>query len=174
MKRVDLVRHVEAHGRVLLREGDNHSGFVNHPARRTSIIPRHREVNDYLARKICRDPENPEPRCRTERCNPHRDGARDGALGHIALVPYRRPWKVGRRREFFYDGLVPFEHFIPVREDLSDLSAQIDWAESHPDHARRIAEQGRAFACAHLCRRHALEHLGRTILSLGGARPITP
>ncbi|WP_345785787.1 type II toxin-antitoxin system HicA family toxin [Gemmatimonas sp.] len=61
MKRVELVRHVEAHGCVLLREGGNHSGFVNRPARRTSVIPRHREVNDYLARKICRDLEIPEP-----------------------------------------------------------------------------------------------------------------
>ncbi|WP_345785906.1 type II toxin-antitoxin system HicA family toxin [Gemmatimonas sp.] len=61
MKRVDLVRHVEAHGCVLLREGGNHAVFVNRPARRTSVIPRHREVNDYLARKICRDLEIPEP-----------------------------------------------------------------------------------------------------------------
>ena len=61
MKRVDLVRHVEAHGCVLLREVGNHSVFVNRPARRTSVIPRHREVNDYLARKICRDLEIPEP-----------------------------------------------------------------------------------------------------------------
>jgi len=50
VKRVDLVRHVEAHGCALLREGGNHSVFVNRAARRTSVIPRHREVNDYLAR----------------------------------------------------------------------------------------------------------------------------
>ena len=61
MKRVDLVRHVEAHSCVLLREGGNHSVFINRPARRTSVIPRHREVNDHLARKICRDLEIPEP-----------------------------------------------------------------------------------------------------------------
>jgi predicted RNA binding protein YcfA (HicA-like mRNA interferase family) len=61
VKRVDLVRHVEAHGCVLLREGGSHSVFVNRAARRTSVIPRHREVNDYLARKICRDLEIPEP-----------------------------------------------------------------------------------------------------------------
>jgi len=61
VKRVDLVRHVEAAGCMLLREGGNHSVFVNRTARRTSVIPRHREVNDYLARKICRDLEIPEP-----------------------------------------------------------------------------------------------------------------
>ena len=61
MKRIDLVRHVEAHGAELLREGGNHSVYVNRTARRTSVIPRHREINDYLARKICRDLEIPEP-----------------------------------------------------------------------------------------------------------------
>jgi len=61
VKRVDLVRHVEARSCALLREGGNHSVFVNRAARRTSVIPRHREVNDYLARKICRDLEIPEP-----------------------------------------------------------------------------------------------------------------
>lgn len=61
MKRIDLVRHIEAHGGELLREGGNHSVFVNRKARRTSVVPRHREINDYLARKICRDLELPEP-----------------------------------------------------------------------------------------------------------------
>ena len=61
MKRVDLVRHVEAHGCIFPRESGNHSVFINRPARRTSVIPRHREVNDYLARKICCDLEIPEP-----------------------------------------------------------------------------------------------------------------
>lgn len=97
-----------------------------------------------------------------------------GYSGRVKLLLFAgRPLFLQSRRwrEFFYDGLVPFEHFIPVQEDLGDLSAQIDWAESHPDHARRIAEQGREYACTHLCRHHALEQLGQTILSLGGARP---
>ena len=57
MKRVDLVRHLEQQGCELLREGANHSVFVNRAARKTSTVPRHREINDFLARKICRDLE---------------------------------------------------------------------------------------------------------------------
>jgi predicted RNA binding protein YcfA (HicA-like mRNA interferase family) len=60
VKRVDLIRHLEAHGCVLLREGGNHSVYINRSVRKTSTVPRHREVNDYLARKICRDLEIPE------------------------------------------------------------------------------------------------------------------
>lgn len=61
MKRVDLIRHLEVHGCVLLREGGNHSVYVNRVARKTSTVPRHREINDYLVRKICRDLEVPAP-----------------------------------------------------------------------------------------------------------------
>ena len=61
MKRVDLIRHVEANGGLLRREGGNHSVYINPDARRTSVIPRHREINDFLARKICRDLVIPEP-----------------------------------------------------------------------------------------------------------------
>jgi predicted RNA binding protein YcfA (HicA-like mRNA interferase family) len=43
------------HGCELLREGGNHSIFVNRTAAKTSTVPRHAEINDDLAKKICRD-----------------------------------------------------------------------------------------------------------------------
>jgi predicted RNA binding protein YcfA (HicA-like mRNA interferase family) len=61
MKRRDLIRHLVTHGCELLREGGNHSVYVNRPASKTSTVPRHREINDFLARKICRDLQIPEP-----------------------------------------------------------------------------------------------------------------
>jgi mRNA interferase HicA len=61
MKRHDLVRHLEAHGCHLLREGRRHSVFVNPAANATSAVPRHTEINEFLARKICRDLQVPEP-----------------------------------------------------------------------------------------------------------------
>ena len=61
MKRRDLIRHLEVHGGVLLREGGSHSVYVNRAAQKTSTVPRHREINDFLARKICRDLQIPEP-----------------------------------------------------------------------------------------------------------------
>jgi predicted RNA binding protein YcfA (HicA-like mRNA interferase family) len=59
VKRRDLIRHLEHHGCELLREGGNHSIYVNRKARRTSSVPRHNEINNDLARKICRDLEVP-------------------------------------------------------------------------------------------------------------------
>lgn len=61
MKRVDLIRHLEAHGCRLLREGGSQSVYLNPEKRRVSTVPRHREVNDFLARKICRDLAIAEP-----------------------------------------------------------------------------------------------------------------
>ena len=57
MKRADLIRHLEAQGCEKLREGGNHTIYVNRLRRKASSIPRHRKINDYLARKICRDLE---------------------------------------------------------------------------------------------------------------------
>ena len=61
VKRVDLLRHSEQHGCRLLREGGSHSVYMNVAVRKVSTVPRHREVKDYLARKICRDLEIPAP-----------------------------------------------------------------------------------------------------------------
>jgi predicted RNA binding protein YcfA (HicA-like mRNA interferase family) len=61
VKRVDLVRHLEAHGCRLLREGGSHSVYVQEQSRKVSTVPRHREVKDFLARKICKDLEIPAP-----------------------------------------------------------------------------------------------------------------
>ncbi|MGO4884142.1 MAG: type II toxin-antitoxin system HicA family toxin [Bryobacteraceae bacterium] len=49
MKRIDLIRHLERHGCDLFREGGNHTIYVNRGARRSSAVPRHREVNDLKA-----------------------------------------------------------------------------------------------------------------------------
>ncbi len=61
MKRAALLSHLRGHGCRLLREGGRHTVFVNPVQRKVSTIPRHREINDRLARKICRDLEVPEP-----------------------------------------------------------------------------------------------------------------
>ncbi|MBZ5630924.1 MAG: type II toxin-antitoxin system HicA family toxin [Acidobacteriia bacterium] len=62
MKRIDLIRHLERHGCYLDREGGNHSVYFNPTARKTSAVPRHREIRETLAIKICRNLDIPRPR----------------------------------------------------------------------------------------------------------------
>lgn len=61
MKRADLLRHLTAHCCELLREGSRHSVMVNRAVGKTTTVPRHREINDFLAKKICRDLDVPDP-----------------------------------------------------------------------------------------------------------------
>jgi len=61
MKRKELLRYLEENGCILLREGKNHSVYLNRCKNKVSTVPRHVEINDFLARKICRDLEIPLP-----------------------------------------------------------------------------------------------------------------
>ncbi|CAB9509055.1 KDEL motif-containing protein 1 [Seminavis robusta] len=37
--------------------------------------------------------------------------------------------------------LKPYEHYVPVKRDLSDLKAQFDWAEEHPEQVKKITQK---------------------------------
>ena len=55
MKRRDLLAHLRSQGCEILREGGNHTVLVHRGHRKSSTVPRHDEINDFLARKICKD-----------------------------------------------------------------------------------------------------------------------
>lgn len=61
MKRLDLVPYLERLGCELLREGGSHAVYVNRATGKATAEPRHREINGFLARKICKDLEIPAP-----------------------------------------------------------------------------------------------------------------
>ena len=61
MKRIDLMRRLERSGCQLPREGKRHIAYVNRGAKKSSIVPGHREINDVLARKIRDDLQVPQP-----------------------------------------------------------------------------------------------------------------
>jgi len=61
LKRRDLLRHLEQHGCEFFREGGNHTVYINRAAKKASTIPRHNEINQDLARKICKDLQVPRP-----------------------------------------------------------------------------------------------------------------
>ena len=54
MKRAALLKHLRKHGCYLKREGGNHSLWTNPQTGETEAVPRHTEIPDVLARKICR------------------------------------------------------------------------------------------------------------------------
>ncbi|MHB1699987.1 MAG: type II toxin-antitoxin system HicA family toxin [Acidobacteriaceae bacterium] len=60
MKLDALLRHLRLHGCYLKREGGSHSLWTNPSTGQTEAVPRHTEVADILARKICRGLSVPE------------------------------------------------------------------------------------------------------------------
>ncbi|KAJ6609309.1 glycosyl transferase family 90-domain-containing protein [Mycena sp. CBHHK59/15] len=48
--------------------------------------------------------------------------------------------------EYFNDWLKPYEHYIPVLPDLSDLIEKIEWANTHQEEARLIQQMGLHFS----------------------------
>jgi mRNA interferase HicA len=57
VKRKTLIRHIAKHGAFLLREGGRHSIYQKGSFK--TLVPRHTEIVDELARKICKDLEIP-------------------------------------------------------------------------------------------------------------------
>ncbi len=54
MKRSSLLQHLRRHGCVLKREGRAHSLWTNPMTGEVEAVPRHVEIADRLAQKICR------------------------------------------------------------------------------------------------------------------------
>jgi len=59
MKRIDLVRAIEALGCVLVRHGGRHDWYRNPQTGVSQPVPRHREIKEPLARHILRMLANP-------------------------------------------------------------------------------------------------------------------
>lgn len=62
MKRTDLIRYLLEQGCEFLREGGRHTVYVNRIVGKSSTVPRHREINEILAKKICKDLEVDPPK----------------------------------------------------------------------------------------------------------------
>ncbi|MFQ5671905.1 MAG: type II toxin-antitoxin system HicA family toxin [Nitrospinales bacterium] len=55
MKRSELIKYLGSNGCELIREGARHSWWGNPNLKKKSAAPRHSEIKDILARKICKD-----------------------------------------------------------------------------------------------------------------------
>lgn len=49
-------------------------------------------------------------------------------------------------RQWYYDDLVPWTHYVPVAADLSDVVEKVEWCRGHDQACREIAAAGQDFA----------------------------
>ncbi len=61
MKRRDLLQHLSLHGCRFVREGGEHSIWENPTTNRRTSVPRHREIPEFTAVRICKQLGIPEP-----------------------------------------------------------------------------------------------------------------
>ena len=55
-------------------------------------------------------------------------------------------------RQWYYNDLIPWTHYVPVLADQSDLVEKLQYLRARPAHAKRIGKAGRAFALARTLR----------------------
>lgn len=77
---------------------------------------------------------NAAPSARTYKC----------LLGDSLLL-----WQESPYREFFYPLLRPFQHYVPLREDLSDLIPKIGWVRENEAAALAMVRGAQQFARQH-------------------------
>jgi hypothetical protein len=73
----------------------------------------------------------------------------NGYSGRLKFLMFsRRPLLIVDRNyiEYFYDELIPYKHYIPVKMDLSDLLDQVNWMISNPDKSLEIANNAFDYA----------------------------
>jgi glycosyl transferase family 90 len=82
--------------------------------------------------------------------------------------------KVGSQRgyrQWYYEDLRPFEHFVPVAADLSDLIEKIEWCRAHDRECAAIASAGQQLALERTLETElseTVERLNRALQSPGG------
>lgn len=62
-------------------------------------------------------------------------------------------------KEYFYDLLQPWVHYIPIKKDLSDLVQIIDWCRNNDNICKQIAENAHTFATKYLNEKSVYDYM---------------
>ncbi len=65
--------------------------------------------------------------------------------------------------QWYYNGLQPNIHYIPVQEGLGDLTEKLQWAGEHDEEAKAIARNAREFALNHITQEMNFAYLYYTL-----------
>lgn len=75
-----------------------------------------------------------------------------------------------RYKLWFSHLLVEYVHYVPVKEDLSNLFTQIRWCKSHDSQCKQIAQNAKRFYNTYLTREGILAHLESILTDLCAQR----
>ena len=81
-------------------------------------------------------------------------------LNSVMLIVESK-WKM-----WFSDLLVPYEHYVPIKSDLSDLYEQIEWCKANDDLCECIAANARDFSELYLEKDGLLDYTQKMLMEL--------
>lgn len=82
------------------------------------------------------------------------------SMGSVILL-VTSSWKI-----WFSDLLVPYEHYVPVRKDLSNLIEQIKWCRENDEKCEKIAQNAKIFFNTYLQKKGALDYVQKLLIDL--------
>jgi len=44
-------------------------------------------------------------------------------------------------KDYIHDYMKPYVHYVPIKEDLTDVNAKLEWCESHPYESKQMSKQ---------------------------------
>lgn len=80
---------------------------------------------------------------------------------NCCLLIVNSKWKV-----WYSDMLKPYEHYIPIKEDLSDLYEQIEWCKNNDDSCEYIANNAVEFASKYLGKEGLFDYGAKVLVEL--------
>lgn len=75
--------------------------------------------------------------------------------------------------QWFYRALKPYEHYLPVQKDLSDLLEKIHWAELHEEACLKMTHQARVFVEENLAYEECYRYLYLVFQKYAGLQDIS-
>ena len=81
-------------------------------------------------------------------------------MGSVILL-VESNWKM-----WYTDMLIPYEHYVPVKEDLSDLIKQIEWCRDNDSKCQEIATNSKKFFDTYLQQKGILDYLQKIVIDM--------
>jgi len=81
-------------------------------------------------------------------------------MGSVILY-VENPWKI-----WYSDMLKPYIHYVPVKEDLSDLLDRIKWCRKHQKECKEISKNAREFYNTYLQKDGVLDYMQKSIVEI--------
>lgn len=90
-------------------------------------------------------------------------------LSNCAVFKHDSPYRI-----WFSGQTLPWVHYIPFKEDLSDIFEKLQWAKEHDEEAKRIAENGRQFAKENIMPEHLYLYCYKVLKKYASLQRFTP